>query len=154
MKRWCQTLLIPTLFFLVGGLNAQKMENIEQHTGKSVGALSLKYLIKEPQVKPGRRQGIVLLHGVGSNEKDLFGLSAHLPDDLWVISAQGPYALGGERYAWYQVDFSTGKPVYNQQQEQQSRALIEKFIEEIRQLYQLDQIIIGGFSQGAIMSYA
>ena len=116
--------------------------------------LALKYLIREPKIKTDKRKGIILLHGVGSNEKDLFGLANYLPDDFYVISARGPFALGGERFAWYNVDFSTGKPVYDTEQEEASREIICEFVRQIKLEYMLDDIYLGGFSQGAIMSYS
>lgn len=116
----------------------------------------LHYLVKEPKVKSAKNPVIILLHGVGSNEEDLFGLASHLPDNFRVISARAPITLGSGSYAWYQVDFSTGKPVYNQAQEQKSRETIITFIEEIKEKYKLEseQVYIGGFSQGGIMTYS
>lgn len=117
-------------------------------------SLALKYLIKVPQVKSAKNKAIILLHGVGSNEEDLFSLSNHLPDDLYIISPRGQFTLDAGRYAWYNVDFSTGKPVINKEQEASSREIIRIFISEIKQKYNLDEVYLGGFSQGAIMSYS
>ena len=116
--------------------------------------VALQYLIREPKVKTGNRKAIILLHGVGSNEEDLFSLSGHLPDDLYVISPRGPLTIAFGRYAWYNVDFSTGRPVYNQQQEQSSRRVIIDFIRQVKEMYNLRELYIGGFSQGGIMSYS
>ncbi|TDE16145.1 alpha/beta hydrolase [Dyadobacter psychrotolerans] len=127
---------------------------MKQETTVETKNLALKYLIREPKVKTDKRKGIILLHGVGSNEKDLFGLAEHLPDDFYIISARGPFTLGAERYAWYNVDFSTGKPVYDAKQEEVSREIISTFIGQIKQQYLLDDVYLGGFSQGAIMSYS
>ena len=117
---------------------------------------TLQYLVKEPKVQNEKTRTLILLHGVGSNEQDLFNLSAYLPEDIRIISARAPITLGNNSYAWYQVDFSTGKPVYNPQQEQSSRKAIIYFIGEIKSKYKLstDQLYLGGFSQGAIMSYS
>lgn len=116
--------------------------------------MALQYLIREPRVKAERRKGIILLHGVGSNEKDLFRLANQLPEDFYIISARGPFMLGGDRFAWYNVDFSTGKPVYDASQEEVSRDIILTFIRQIKLEYMLSDIYLGGFSQGAIMSYS
>lgn len=114
----------------------------------------LHYLVRAPKVQTEKKKAIILLHGVGSNEKDLFGIANLLPDDLYVISPRGQFALGGDRFAWYQVDFSTGKPVYNAAQEASSRKLIATFVEQVKEKYQLQEVYLGGFSQGAIMSYS
>lgn len=113
----------------------------------------LHYLIREPKAATAKKKAIILLHGVGSNEQDLFGLADHLPADYYIISARGPYTLGPGRYAWYNVDFSTGKPVFDAKQEASSRAAIIKFIAQVKQQYHFDEVYLGGFSQGAIMSY-
>lgn len=114
----------------------------------------LQYLVQAPKVQAEKKKAIILLHGVGSNEKDLFGIANLLPDDLYVISPRGQFALGGDRYAWYQVDFSTGKPIYNAAQEASSRKLLSTFIDQMKEKYQLQEVVVGGFSQGAIMSYS
>ncbi|KAA9345762.1 alpha/beta hydrolase [Adhaeribacter soli] len=116
--------------------------------------LALHYLERPAKKESGKRRALILLHGVGSNEQDLFGLAPHLPDDLLVISPRGPFSLGAGRYAWYEVDFSTGKPVFNASQEAQSRELILQFVRQVKQKYKLDEVYLGGFSQGGIMSYS
>lgn len=113
----------------------------------------LTYRVREPRVKVTSRKAIILLHGVGSNENDLFSLADQLPDDLYVIAPRGPFTLGAGRFAWYNVDFSTGKPVYDAGQEIKSRERIQQFVAEVKKRYQLDAVYLGGFSQGAIMSY-
>lgn len=116
----------------------------------------LTYLVREPKIKIEKPPVLILLHGVGSNEKDLFSFADELPDRFLVISARGPITLGPTNFAWYQVDFSTGSPVINATQEEQSRKIILEFIDQLKQFHSFDesQIYLGGFSQGAIMSYS
>ncbi len=73
-----------------------------------------------------------------------------------VISARAPFTLSEGSYAWYQVDFSSGKPVINAEQEKKSRNTIIQFITELKKDFNFDetQVYLGGFSQGAIMSYS
>ncbi len=114
----------------------------------------LQYLVKQPTIQSAKSKALILLHGVGSNEADLFSLANQLPLDYLIICPCGPYTLGAGRYAWYNVDFSTGKPVFDAAQEASSRAIIKQFIEQVKQQYKVDEIYLGGFSQGAIMSYS
>jgi len=116
----------------------------------------LQYLVREPKTKSEHPPVIILLHGVGSNEADLFSFANQLPEKYLVISARAPISLGGNSFAWYQVDFSTGKPVFNFQQEEESRSTLIKFISQIKEKYSAnsDEIYLCGFSQGAIMSYS
>lgn len=99
---------------------------------------------------------IILLHGAGSNEHDLFSFADMLPENFLVVSARGPIRYGPSKYSWYQVNFSNGKPSINQAQELESRKIILQFIDELKALYRFDEkkIFLGGFSQGAIMSYS
>ena len=117
---------------------------------------TLHYLVREPKIKTAHPPVLILLHGVGSNEEDLFSFANQLPEKYLVVSARAPISLGGNSYAWYQVDFSTGKPVFNFQQEEESRAILIKFISQIKEKYSVDsnEIYLCGFSQGAIMSYS
>lgn len=116
--------------------------------------LALKFLIQPPKIKTSKQKAIILLHGVGSNEEDLFSLAKYLPADFWIISPRGYYTLGTGRYAWYEVGFSSGTPEINSLQEENSRKIIIQFIEQLKNKYQIEDIYLGGFSQGAIMSYS
>jgi len=116
----------------------------------------LYYLVREPKTRINNPPLILLLHGVGSNEQDLFSFAGQLPDKFLVISARAPLSVGKDSYAWYQVDFSKGKPVFNQEQEEAGKKIIIQFISFLKTRYVFDdqQVYLCGFSQGAIMSYA
>jgi phospholipase/carboxylesterase len=115
----------------------------------------LHYLVREPKVKSAHPPVIFLLHGIGSNEQDLFSFADHLPGKFLVISARAPIVLGTNSFAWYQADFSKEPPVINKEQEEESRGLIVRFIGQMKEQYHFDekQVYLAGFSQGAIMSY-
>lgn len=127
---------------------------INETNNTTSGSMILQYLVREPKVKSEKKIAIILLHGVGSNANDLFSLTDELPNDYYIISPRGQFILGAGRYAWYNVDFSTGKPVFNAKQELSSREVISKFVKQVKQKYHLDEVYLGGFSQGAIMSYS
>ena len=129
-------------------------QSIINEISSDTTGLALQYLIQEPKGNSTKQKAIILLHGVGSNESDLFSLAEELPHDFYVISPRGRFALGAGRYAWYNIDFSTGKPIINSQQEASSREVIVTFIKQVKQKYNLDEVYLGGFSQGAIMSYS
>jgi phospholipase/carboxylesterase len=117
-------------------------------------SLVLQYLAREPKVQSAEKKAIILLHGVGSNEADLFSLADQFPDEFLIICPRGQYILGAGRYAWYNVDFSTGKPIFDNAQEASSRELIKQFVEQVKQQYKVDGLFLSGFSQGAIMGYS
>lgn len=138
-------LLFITLTFFVSMTTAKACDTVPV----------LHHLVREPIVKSANAPVIILLHGVGSNEEDLFSLANHLPDNFLVISARAPIGLEENSFAWYQVDFSTGKPVFNVAQQENSRAILIKFIDQIKEKYAVSgNVYLGGFSQGAIMSYS
>lgn len=118
-------LLIFLILVQVSKGEKNKMETINSISKDS---LALKYLIKEPPFKSEKKKAIILLHGVGSNENDLFSLAEQLSKDYYIISPRGQFTLTEGSYAWYQVDFSSGKPIYNKEQELQSREAILLFI--------------------------
>ncbi|HSB92447.1 MAG TPA: hypothetical protein VLC28_04985, partial [Flavitalea sp.] len=50
----------------------------------------LEFLVREPKGNPAKRRAVVLLHGVGSNEQDLFQFADVLPADCYIISPRAP----------------------------------------------------------------
>ncbi|MEO8588618.1 MAG: alpha/beta fold hydrolase [Flavobacteriales bacterium] len=117
---------------------------------------SLRYLVRQPTVASAHPPLLVLLHGVGSNERDLFSFADRLPGEYLVISARAPITLGPDSYAWYQVDLSTGAPVIKPQEAEHARTTLITFIEELGKAHSFDpqRVVLCGFSQGAIMSYS
>lgn len=119
--------------------------------------LSLYHLVREPKVKLDKNPLLLLLHGYGSNEEDLFSFAAQLPDEYFVISARAPYPLPPHGNAWYAINFDAGMNKFSDEvQAIASRDLIAKFIDEVFNTYPIDreQVSLLGFSQGAILSYA
>lgn len=117
---------------------------------------SLHYLVKQPKVKSNKPPLVILLHGVGSNEKNMFSLADKFPDDFKVISVRGPLKFGEDSYAWFQVQFGANGPVINPEQAENSRKEIIKFIDDLSSVEEFDQnqVYLLGFSQGGIMSYS
>lgn len=116
----------------------------------------LLYKLRPPTVASEKPPVLILLHGVGSNEDDLFSVAPSLPGNYLVISARGPYTLGAGSYAWFHVDFSSGKPVIQADEAERSRKLLIDFVQQVKRLYKVNEsrIYLGGFSQGGIMSYS
>ncbi|RAR70815.1 alpha/beta hydrolase [Flavobacterium aciduliphilum] len=120
--------------------------------------MTLNYLIKEPTEKNKDRYPLLLLlHGYGSNEKDLFSFASELPNDCYIISLQAPYEMMHDSYAWYAIHFDADENKFSDnKQAQQSRNLIVAFIDDLIAKYplQADDVTLIGFSQGSILSYA
>ncbi|GAA4756743.1 MULTISPECIES: alpha/beta hydrolase [Flavobacterium] len=118
---------------------------------------SLHHLVREPKVKLDKNPLLLLLHGYGSNEEDLFSFASELPDEYYVISARAPYDLMYNAYAWYAINFDADEKKFSDlDQAKTSRDLIANFIDELTANYAIDsqKITLIGFSQGCILSYA
>jgi phospholipase/carboxylesterase len=123
--------------------------------------LSLHHLVREPKIKnpdtSGKNPLLLLLHGYGSNEEDLFSFATELPDEYYVISARAPYDMMYGSYAWYAINFDADENKFSDiEQAKTSRDLISNFIDELLANYAIDSnnITLIGFSQGCILSYA
>ena len=119
--------------------------------------LSLEYKIREPKIKLEKNPLLLLLHGYGSNEEDLFSFATELPDEYYIISARAPYDLQYGSYAWYAINFDADENKFSDHEQAKiSRDLIARFIDELIQTYPIDakNVTLVGFSQGSILSYA
>jgi phospholipase/carboxylesterase len=117
-------------------------------------SLSLVHRLRRPKAGTGKPPLLLLLHGVGSNEDDLFELQNELDPRFMVLSARGPRTLRSGSYAWFDVQFGPNGPLINPQQAESSRQHLLSFIPEAVSAYEADptQVYLMGFSQGAIMS--
>lgn len=119
--------------------------------------MNLHYLIQEPKIIHEKNPVLILLHGYGSNEEDLFSFAPELPDDSYVISVRAPYDLQPYGHAWYAIHFDADENKFSDnEQAKESVTLIASFIDEIVKQYPIDtkNVTLIGFSQGAILSYA
>ncbi len=120
-------------------------------------SLSLQY-IKRPSTLKENVPLLLLFHGYGSDENDLFSFAEELPEELLIISAKAPYPMAPYGNAWYAINFDAEQGKWNDNvQAKQSVDLIAQFIDEIIATYkEVDPSTISllGFSQGSILSYA
>ena len=120
-------------------------------------SFSLYHLVREPKIKLDKNPLLVLLHGYGSNEEDLFSFASELPEEYYVISARAPYPLPPYGNAWYAIHFDADENKFSDNdQAKESRDLIATFIDELVANYPIDKnnVTLIGFSQGAILSYS
>jgi phospholipase/carboxylesterase len=119
--------------------------------------LAFEYKIREPKIKLDKNPLLLLLHGYGSNEADLFSFAEELPDNYYVVSARAPYDLQYGSYAWYAINFDANQNKFSDNNQAiQSRDAIVAFIDELIATYPIDagNINLLGFSQGSILSLA
>ena len=119
--------------------------------------LSLEYKIRKPKSNIKNPPLLLLLHGHGSNEDDLFSFASELPDDLFIVSARAPLTISYGSYSWYTINFDMNNGKFSDTDEAlESKEKISTFIDELTTEYRVDtsNIFLLGFSQGTILSYA
>ena len=118
--------------------------------------LSLTHLVR-PSSLPENAPLILMLHGYGSDEKDLFSFANELPEEYIVISLKAPHAMQPSGNAWYAINFDAQKGKFSDiEQAILSRELVKTFLEEAIEAYPIDKnkVSLLGFSQGTILSFA
>jgi phospholipase/carboxylesterase len=118
--------------------------------------LSLTHLIK-PAHSTDKAPLILMLHGYGSDENDLFSFAEYLPKHYTIISVKAPYPLQPMGNAWYAINFDADSNKFSDtEQAVSSREKIKVFINEAIEAYNINSkdITLLGFSQGTILSFA
>lgn len=118
---------------------------------------SLTHLVRQPG-----RGGLstppllLLLHGIGSNEQDLFGLAPYLDERFLIVSVRAPVVMGAGAYGWFNIEFTPRGMVADMEQAKRSLELLPGFLDELVETYGADDkcVYVAGFSQGAMMSLA
>jgi phospholipase/carboxylesterase len=113
----------------------------------------LSYIMREP-VAAQPTACVVLLHGVGGNETNLASLSAAFDDNVIVVLPRGPLQFGPDQYGWFRVAFTAEGPRIDATEADAARESLIRFVTQLEAAYGLTpgSTLIGGFSQGGIMS--
>ncbi|GAA4237794.1 alpha/beta fold hydrolase [Postechiella marina] len=119
-------------------------------------SLSLQYVTRKSSLSENAPL-LIMMHGYGSDENDLFSFANELPEELFIISVRAPYPMQPHGNAWYAINFDAEQGKWNDNvQAASSRDLIAKFIDEIVTKYPVNKnnVSLLGFSQGSILSYS
>jgi phospholipase/carboxylesterase len=111
--------------------------------------VSLEHLVRPPAGEP--EGGLVLFHGRGTSEHDLYPLLDALDPErrLYGATPRGPLMLPPGGAHWYIVR-EIGYP--DRDTFTASYELAARWLDELP--VPIEQTVIGGFSQGAVMSWA
>lgn len=115
------------------------------------------YHITRPSTLNENAPLLIMLHGFGSDENDLFSFASELPKELFIVSVRAPFAMQPYGNAWYAIHFDAEQNKWNDtKQAIESRDLIATFIDEVCSNYPVNKnnVTLLGFSQGTILSYA
>lgn len=114
-----------------------------------------------PMLAPANGQApdaaVVLLHGYGSDGKDLIGLAPYwqqaLPGALFV-SPDAPQALGMGGYQWFPIDWTGDRLASRQTGVTAARPVLVDFLNDLWSQTGLipARTVLAGFSQGAMMA--
>jgi phospholipase/carboxylesterase len=117
---------------------------------------TLTYAVNPPLKKTAKIPVLIMLHGYGSNEVDLFDIAKAIDPRFITFSLRAPNATPDGGFCWYQLDVLPDKQFkYAYEEAHLSRIKILSFISNACRAYHLDstQVFIMGFSQGSIMAY-
>lgn len=117
---------------------------------------SLIHKVRQPTIETGRTTPVlILLHGLGSNEEDLFKFAEGVDGRFMVISARAPLQIGIDQYSWYKLKKDkAGDFTYSELDISVATRQVKQFVSEVKKHYPVDpfKVYVGGFSQGAILS--
>ncbi|SEC38046.1 alpha/beta hydrolase [Arthrobacter woluwensis] len=100
-------------------------------------------------VPEDQRQGrplLVLLHGYGANEADLFGLADQLPEEFVVASVRAPLAMG-PGFTWFPL---TGSLDYSFDAVKDATEYVLDWLDGVRE--EFSSVSLLGFSMGMAMA--
>ena len=103
------------------------------------------------------KYAVILLHGYGGDGKDISMLTLNwkrfLPNAIFLCpNGHEKCEINPGGYQWF--DLTKDDPEYILEQSKKAETKLQKFIEEIKEKYNLEnsQICLSGFSQGCMMS--
>ena len=115
---------------------------------------SLQHVIFVPTKEGKKFPTIVAVHGRGTDENDLVPLVLELErTDVVIVSPRAPFPFPAGGFTWYDI---IEEVTPNPETFDVSLDRFRRFINEIKAAYPVDpdRIILLGFSQGTVMSYA
>lgn len=145
MKSFVLLYLLPLM--MAFGTNRSQIKEKSMH----VTSNELQYLVREPKDKKVKAPLLVLLHGYGSNENDLFSIANQIPEYWFVVSVRAPFAMARNQYKWYDGERIGDKIVIDLETEEISRKALIQFIDQFVLEHNVDKskVVTAGFSQGA-----
>jgi phospholipase/carboxylesterase len=94
------------------------------------------------------------MHGLGSDEEDLFGLAPYVDPRFLVLSLRAPHLAEPFGHSWYDIDWFATPRFVDEEQAAQSRDLVAALVPEACEELGADpaRVWLMGFSQGAFLA--
>lgn len=84
--------------------------------------------------------------------QDLFGLSTYFPG-FNIFSFQAPHSIGMGGYAWYAIQWENGDKIIEPEDVLTAGKTVMEDFDHLAQMLELTgPVVVGGFSQGAILT--
>lgn len=108
-------------------------------------------VVREPKGTIEAAPVLMLFHGYGSNEHDLFNLFNSIPENWYIVSVRAPFEIANNQYAWYNGERTNNTISIDVEMEKKSRTNVSEYIEQFIETHNVDpnKIVTAGFSQGA-----
>lgn len=129
------------------------------------GGLRVHHVVREEHGPPATDLVVILLHGWGARGDDLVGMARSLsvPSGTRFLVPEAPLDRPGGGRAWWHLDANRlrnappgGRDLSRDHPEglEEARAAITAVVADARRIYDVsaDRIVIGGFSQGAMLA--
>lgn len=109
-------------------------------------------LVREPSESGEAAPLLILLHGLGSHEEDLMGLAPELSPEIRVVTLRAPHPYSAGGFAWFELQWDASGIRIDPLQVLKSLDLLIEEIEGLYDEFAPSKLLLGGFSQGAMMT--
>ncbi len=121
-------------------------------TSQNTSVPRLVRLLREPHGPNTSGPLLVLLHGLGSHEGDLMNLATDLSPSLRVVTLRAPFPYSAGGFAWFALHWDEKGIRVDPSEILRSLDVLTEELEHLKAEFSPTKIILGGFSQGAIMT--
>lgn len=130
------------------------MQKYSQRNWSSYLSANMSGLISKPDGGNENPSLLILLHGVGANEKSLLPVGEILAPESIILSLRAPLQFGPSSFGWFNVQFTPKGPVHQWSEAEKSFHILQNEIQVLSDQFNLplNQISVLGFSQGSIMT--
>ena len=112
---------------------------------------NLQRLVRDP-LNSDEAPLLVLLHGLGSDERDLMQIATELDRRLRVVTLRAPHRWQQGGYAWFNLEWDFRGVRIDPVEVAASMDVLVREVEALKNEFNPSALVLGGFSQGAIMT--
>lgn len=152
--RYKPYILLVIICCLASCKQQKTADSIKTPANKETEAFLYEHLVREPLEPTANPALLILLHGYGSQEKDLYSFVDHLDPKLLVVCPRAPISLTNDKYCWYQLNTTSANLRYKPDEVIQVSKDLVLYTQQLINHFKADKnkVFLGGFSQGAILS--